>query len=63
MPAGTLERAAAERLYIGHSCDVTAEQEALHLPDPLADLFAPLPCEVRLKTGDANRELYAPPRA
>jgi DNA-binding transcriptional regulator/RsmH inhibitor MraZ len=63
MPAGSLERAAAERLFIGHACDVTADHEALHLPDRLADLFAPLPRAVLLKPGQQGLELYAPSHA
>lgn len=62
MPRGSLERAAAERVYVQNVAIVTARPRSLRLPARLAWLFAPLPCPAILEPGPTGLVLRALPR-
>jgi len=62
MPRGSLERAAVETLFFRKATQLSARYRTLRLPKMLADLFAPLPCEVILKQGKTGLDLYVTSR-
>jgi hypothetical protein len=62
MTPGSLERAAAEQLYLAQAMVATADGPVLTLPDRLLPLFVPLPCAVTLKPAKIGFDLVTPAR-